>query len=643
MARVFLSYDRDDGAKARAIAQALERAGHFVWWDLHIKGGAEYGREIERALEQSDAVAVLWSSRSINSAWVRDEAAAGRDSGRLVPILIEPVSPPMGFRQYQNLDFSAWKGRGKPPRMADLLDSITAVGEPSTGTQQSTRTRTPYPPPRTSMSPLLKWSLIGGTVMFVLVALSFVLQRDLGEHGVYTVAVSAADDSAGPLARDLLVNLGRLQSATTGALRLVSGNNKSEKADLVFEAAGNDESGKASANLVLMDGGDRSVLWSQDFDQPSGKVADLKQQIAFTAARVLSCAFDGLNADDGRLKQQTLRIYLSGCSRMAGIASTEPAPVASIMEKVLADSPRFKPAWGILLRAQTGNIGETTDPGQPRARAQMRQLIEKARSVDPTMPELTLAEISLLPTSEFGQALRLADKAHTQSPDNSDVLSTRSNLLRRVGRMRESIVDASHAAELDPLSPWASNNYVSALFYGGRFEAARQELARIAQLWPGTESVIEVSYRFHLRYGDPKEALRIAQAGGTERGMELFLNARIDPSSSNLANLKAFMDKRVQDRGATGLSYAMQTSGQFGWEDDIYQLLLSWPHPDELADVADVYFRPTLAKFRSDPRFMRVAKRAGLVDYWQESGEWPDFCLDADLPYDCKAEAAKVS
>ena len=128
MAQVFLSYDREDGAKARIIAQALERAGHFVWWDLHIKGGAEYGKVIEQALDQADSVVVLWSARSVDSAWVRDEAAAGRDKGCLVPVLLEAVSPPMGFRQYQNLDFSTWKGRGKPPRLAELLDSIGALG-----------------------------------------------------------------------------------------------------------------------------------------------------------------------------------------------------------------------------------------------------------------------------------------------------------------------------------------------------------------------------------------------------------------------------------------------------------------------------------------------------------------------------------
>ena len=37
------------------------------------------------------------------------------------------------------------------------------------------------------------------------------------------------------------------------------------------------------------------------------------------------------------------------------------------------------------------------------------------------------------------------------------------------------------------------------------------------------------------------------------------------------------------------------------------------------------------------------AKRAGLLDYWRQSGKWPDFCFDDDQPYDCKSEAAELA
>lgn len=135
MASIFLSYDHDDVARAAPLAAALEANGHSVWWDRAIHGGAEFNSEIERAVEESDAVVVLWSANSIQSAWVRDEAGEGRDRGRLVPILIEQVRPPMGFRQYQTIDLSGWNGGRRIPRLPELVDAIDKV----------TRT-TPAPP-----------------------------------------------------------------------------------------------------------------------------------------------------------------------------------------------------------------------------------------------------------------------------------------------------------------------------------------------------------------------------------------------------------------------------------------------------------------------------------------------------------------
>ena len=51
---------------------------------------------------------VLWSKQSVESPWVRDEAAAGRDKGRLVPASIDGTPPaPLSFRQYQASIFPA--------------------------------------------------------------------------------------------------------------------------------------------------------------------------------------------------------------------------------------------------------------------------------------------------------------------------------------------------------------------------------------------------------------------------------------------------------------------------------------------------------------------------------------------------------
>ena len=124
MASVFLSYAREDAAKAKALATALEAAGHEVWWDRHIRGGSQFAGAIEQALTNAQAVLVLWSKASVHSPWVRDEASEGRDTDRLVPVVLDDSRPPIGFRQFQSIDFSGWSGKGTPKQLADLLNAI---------------------------------------------------------------------------------------------------------------------------------------------------------------------------------------------------------------------------------------------------------------------------------------------------------------------------------------------------------------------------------------------------------------------------------------------------------------------------------------------------------------------------------------
>src|SRR5205814_10437135 len=114
----------DDDGKARARAAVMERAGHSVWWDRRIKGGSQYSTEIEAALTAAEKIVVLWSSKSITSAWVRDEAAVGRDMGWLVPVTFDGTEPPLGFRQFQTIDLRHWSGRGAQAKIEELLEAL---------------------------------------------------------------------------------------------------------------------------------------------------------------------------------------------------------------------------------------------------------------------------------------------------------------------------------------------------------------------------------------------------------------------------------------------------------------------------------------------------------------------------------------
>ena len=116
---LFVSYARADRGRAERLIKALEKLGYVVWWDARLEGGSAFAQSIHDALQQADAVVVLWSRTSIASDWVRDEAAVGRDRKRLVPLSLDAAEPPLGFRQYHTIDVSRWPDSGDRSNVSD--------------------------------------------------------------------------------------------------------------------------------------------------------------------------------------------------------------------------------------------------------------------------------------------------------------------------------------------------------------------------------------------------------------------------------------------------------------------------------------------------------------------------------------------
>ncbi len=106
---------------------ALEAAGLNLWWDAQIEGGAAFAKSIEAALEECDAVIVVWSAKSVGSDWVLDEAAKGRDLRKLVPVSFDGTEPPLGFRQYQSINLSRWHGNADAAEIASVVRAVRAA------------------------------------------------------------------------------------------------------------------------------------------------------------------------------------------------------------------------------------------------------------------------------------------------------------------------------------------------------------------------------------------------------------------------------------------------------------------------------------------------------------------------------------
>jgi hypothetical protein len=184
------------------------------------------------------------------------------------------------------------------------------------------------------------------------------------------------------------------------------------------------------------------------------------------------------------------------------------------------------------------------------------------------------------------------------------------------------------------------------LAFAGRIAEAEEELQQAERLWPGSLSILSTRYLYYLRVGDPREAIRLIDSGrqmpSSAPYQRLFLEARANPTPANVD--RALADARSKYAAHWEWIYhTAQVLGQFGREEELFRILLNWNHPEGVDYITTIIFRPALHNFRRDPRFMRVAQRTGLLDYWRKSGKWPDLCDEPDLPYNCKAEAAKIA
>lgn len=127
MCDIFISYASDDRDRAEVLAGVLEDQGWLAWWDRKILPGDRFDQMIKEALDKAKCIIVLWSRKSVESEWVLDEAETGKIQGILVPILIETVEIPLGFKRIQAARLIDWDGETDHREFQKLLKAVRAT------------------------------------------------------------------------------------------------------------------------------------------------------------------------------------------------------------------------------------------------------------------------------------------------------------------------------------------------------------------------------------------------------------------------------------------------------------------------------------------------------------------------------------
>lgn len=643
MAKLFLSYAHEDAVKARQLQRLLEAGGHSVWWDDSIKGGESFSREIEQALAGCDAVLALWSRISVDSSWVRDEAAIGRDAGKLVPVSLDETPQPLGFRQLQSIDLTGWNGRRKPARWDRILQSIAAVTSRATGVEAQQPEATPSTRPRIAPT---RPAVIIGSLSLVVAATGLFLWRSVSDGPSVTIAVVPSQTLG-----DRKTNSSYAASISSDIATLLAA--QAQDASVLDPSSGEPHGDDFRVNVAIVPHGkaadastslsvprERRIIWSKDWTVADVTKTDLKQQMAFAASRALQCALGGVK---GGLQKTLVNIYVTACAEFSS-GDEANGDLERLYSKLVQQAPDFAPAWADLAVIYGGRALNMIYQDQPvPAELKRRALtaIHNARRLNPNSGKAFMAEGALAGKDRL-KHLALMERAVEVEPNTSLLHRVLAYHLRTVGRMNESLGETERAIALDPLSSGDRAAYLYALAFSGRFGAVRDEFAKAQSTWPNSLAIRDAGLVFHLNYGDPKRAesmLSASRASETYLARLLaFLRAREDPTPANIAAaIAAYRSAAAAD--ALNVGEYLSVLATFGKTDDAFAILRDRKYLRRVE--SDRLFLPEFRKIREDVRFMAVAAELGLVKYWTVSGHWPDYCSAPGLAYNCVSEARK--
>ncbi len=617
---VFLSYARADEAQARRLASALEHAGHTVWWDAMIEGGAAFSKSIADALDSADAVLVLWSARSVESDWVRDEAAQGRERHRLVPLSLDGTHPPLGFRQYQVIDLSHWHGRRASPEFRSIERAIAAV----VGQQlapSSARTRRPALSRRglllggTAAAAIaagggawLAWEngLFGGADSLSIAVLPF---RNLsgGKDQDYF------SDGLTEEVRTALTRIEQLRVLAGTSSEKASENGASPKkvaADLGvrYLLSG---SVQRAADMIriaveLIDGRTGFTRWSQSVDRKLTDIFAVQSEIANMVAGAMSVQVETARpAPGGTTNIEAYEHYLQGRA-LFNLAKDEATDRAALThyELALAADPKF--ALAHAARSRSLAIIASEDAKVDQIKPLYSEAIAAARRAVELAPDLAEGHLAL-GYATFAGRLDIAgarpsyERAYALGHGNADIALLYALYCSRAGRPGEAAAVVQRAVVLDPLNPRAFRAQGSVAYAARRYSDALPPLRRALELNPKMNFAHSLIGSALLGLGRPADALKEFEA---EPGAQFALSGKAIAQHrlGNQAAAKDAFERLVGDVGDSASYQQAEVLAQWGRSDDALARL---ERARAVGDSGLTYAAtdPMLDPLRSNPKF----------------------------------------
>lgn len=675
MPDIFLSYNREDQARAKLFAEALSAQGFSVWWDVGLKTGDAYDQVTEKALHEAKAVIVLWSKRSVDSRWVRAEATIADRNKTLLPCMIEPCVRPLMFELTQTADLAHWNGEpndaawvsfvadvrrfvekgavggdsAKPPSASEPSET---AGQPLQNALPIVRTYADAARRRVARHPLvaalalftlglggwLGWSALetgapaGQAVPQRIAFFGFTSASE--DPQAANIAAAATNETFQAI---LALRLQAASRADTQGVELAQQRARAAELGAAYALGGevrSAEDGVVTIQMHFEDVASRTTLWEQTVSGGAGEQESLPVLAAGAATRVARCmaaARPGLSRPDGDLLAQ-----LATACATPYVAYRDATPLWRDLARRAPNSAVIQANFGNSL-LYYANHARPPDSELPGVWQEARTAAQRALSIEPDngVARTVLGYDAIFERRPLAEAGALMDEAVRVSPDDwrrGETYSNQNEVLQGVGRIAESLDGAQAATERDPLSPTPHFQLALALVRIGRGPEAGRVWEQLNARWPNAWWDLWAMYSVRYGISDIETVLTAAPPRVSDETKTCWRRLARAFSSSRPAVRSAGAESAVAcgADGRIGAFFAeLIRAGLLGDDEGMFaqhEAALDHRYPSNFLWNAGELFNRAEQALRANPRFLPLMKESGIYQYWLDTGTRPDTC-----------------
>jgi adenylate cyclase len=545
MPDIFLSYNRLDQARARRFAEAFKRQGFSVWWDTALRSGDAYDQVTEKALRNAKAVVVLWSTKSVESRWVRAEATLANRLGTLIPAMIEPCERPIMFELTQTADLSQWQGDETDSGWMAFLDDVRRFMEGA-----AAGNRNPSSPAHAvRAAPANKPSVA---------VLPFANHSGEKEQAYLSDGIS----------EDIITDLGKVSALWVAARNTVF-TYKDRHVDVreaarelgvshVLEGSVRRSGDRVRITAQLIDGRTGGQIWAERYDRSLSDIFALQDEISQAIVKALKLKLlpEEKQAIErrGTVNSQAYELYLM--ARQYYITGNERHDelIARLCRRAIEIDPAYAHVWALLAYAQRSmhHRGISTDDG--------------------------------------GEA---AERAVALAPDLPDAHAMRADVLRSRGLFDQAVAEAEKALQLDPESYEANRAAGFAYSRSRRFHDAIRCLEKAAALMDDDFQAASQVVQCYQGIGDATGALEAAKRAFTRIGRLCEKEPEHGSAMGHGAGVLAIMGERERAREYIARAVLLDPQNRNLQQNLICALVLNGDLEDALNQLERVLESPT--------------------------------------------------